>query len=303
MDNLILYDWLSFTTKENDPKYIISLLGLEHLEWLNIKGAHGYQDRLYSNFISIHYNGREDMGTWCELSGQGCRAYESMTTNANGWDELFQLINSENMNITRLDVAYDDHVGLLNIDTIISDTLNKEYVSRSEYWEVLVSSKGQTIQIGSSQSDVLIRIYNKAAERKREGEHWIRVELQLRHDRAKKFTELDLPIGQAFCGVVLNYLRYVDPDPTDSNRWRWPMKDYWGLLLCDAERITLYESPGIEYNLEKCKEFVINHAGNAIDAYLQIRGLMGFLQDLNTRKTARNPKYEKLINDYKSVNV
>lgn len=301
MDNLILYDWLSFTTKENDPKYIISLLGLEHLEWLNIKGANGYQDRLYNNFISIHYNGREDMGTWCELSGQGCRFYESATTNANCWDDLFYLIKSENMNITRLDVAYDDHVGLLDIDTLVNDSLLGCFVSKSKKWGVHITSEGKSIEIGSKASKIFIRVYDKAAERNRVGEHWIRIEVQMRDNRAQKFIDLDLPIGQAFCGVVLNYLRYVDPDPTDSNRWRWPMKDYWGLLLCDAERITLYESPGIEYNLEKCKEFVINHAGNAIDAYLQIRGLMGFLQDLNTRKTARNPKYEKLINDYKNI--
>ena len=56
---------------------------------------------------------------------------------------------------------------------------------------------------------------------------------------------IPLPIGEAFAGVLLNYLRYVEPD-TDSNKWRWPMKDYWYNLVEDAERISIYTAPGME---------------------------------------------------------
>ena len=75
-------------------------------------------------------------------------------------------------------------------------------------------------------SSVLIRIYDKAAERGLpEGQHWVRVELQLRDERAEAFCFDPAPIGLLFRGVLVNYVRYVDDPGTDSNCWRWPMKD------------------------------------------------------------------------------
>ena len=265
--DIILYDWLSFSAKTDDPNFMVELLGMEHCPWQVTKGARGYQDRLYFNCISIHYNGRPDMGVWCEMSGQGCRAFESLSTLPDKWEDLFYSINDFKLNITRLDVAADDHSGMLDIDQIIQDTRNKEYVSKSDYWEIIESSKGQSLQFGSPQSDTLIRIYDKARERNcPEGEHWIRVELQLRRERAIAFTQLGLPIGQSYCGVMVNYLRFVDPDGLDSNKWRWPIKTYWGEFLCWSNAVRLYEAPGLEYNLERCHRYVIHQAGNAIDA-------------------------------------
>ena len=297
--DIILYDWLSFTTKRSDPHFIVDFLGLSHVPWEVTKGARGYKDRLYFNCISIHFNGRPDMGVWCELSGQGCRAFETLSELPNKWEDLFAGIIEQHMNITRLDVAYDDHSGTLDIDEIIQDTRNKEYVSRSDYWEIVESSKGQTVQFGSPQSDVLIRIYDKARERNcPAGEHWIRCELQLRRERAIVFTRLGRSIGENYCGVVINYLRFVEPDPLDSNKWRWPIKPYWGEFLCYANAIQLYQAPGLEYNLDRCERYVIRQAGNAIDAYIQIRGVNGFLDELKHRTTQRNPKYDRLVKEY-----
>lgn len=300
MDDIILYDWLSFSAKWQDPHYMTSLLGLSALPWQHIKGARGYQERLYFNAISIHYNGRQDMGVWCEMSGQGCRAFETLSTlGGDKWQSLFGAITQRGLNITRLDVAYDDHTGTLDIDQIIQDVRKQEYISRLEYWEIIESSKGKTVQVGSPQSDILIRIYDKARERNcPAGEHWIRCELQLRRDRAVAFTQLPQAIGAAYCGVVMNYLRFVEPMEGDANRWRWPLKPYWADFLCNANAIRLYRSPGLEYNLDRCQRYVIRQAGNAIDAYIQIVGLPSFLDELHRRPVMRNPKYDRLIAEY-----
>ena len=77
--DIVLYDWLSFTTKTHTPEEIIEALGLTHVPFQEIKGAHGYRDRKYFSSISIHYNGRDDMGVWCEMSGQGCRTFETLS--------------------------------------------------------------------------------------------------------------------------------------------------------------------------------------------------------------------------------
>ena len=297
-ENIVLYDWLSFTSKTHTPEQLIEALGLTACPWQETKGAHGYRDRKYFSCISVHYNGREDMGVWVELSGQGCRTFESLS--AKSWDDLFQWITVQQLKITRLDVAFDDHTGVLDIDQIVEDTRRKHYVSRSDYWETVLSSKGSTVQIGSPQSKVLVRIYDKAAERHCEpGTHWVRVEMQLRDDRAIQYSKIPLSIGEAFSGVLLNYLRYVIPDDTDSNKWRWPMKDYWYNLVEDAERISIYTAPGMEYNEERCKRYVVNQAGNAIDACIQMYGLYEYERMIQERETAPNPKYQQLIKQHK----
>ena len=299
-ENIIIYDWLSFTVKTEDPVWVIDdILGLGHVPWESVKGAQGYRDRMYFNCISVHYNGREDMGVWVELSGQGCRAFEELTDLPEKWETLFKFISSYKMHITRLDVAYDDHVGVLDIKRISKDTNSLEFVSRSTYWESRNSSVGQTVQFGKNGSKVLIRIYDKARERNcPEGEHWIRCELQLRDERAESFTQLFQPIGQAYSGVIMNYLRFVNPDDMDSNKWRWPIKPYWRKFLHSAEKIRLYRSPGTDYNLDRCKRFVFRQAGNAIDAYIKIHGKDDFFEHLKNRPVRQNPKYTRLVSEH-----
>ena len=83
--------------------------------------------------------------------------------------------------ITHLDVVFDDHTGILDIERIAQDTQEQRFVSRMKYWEVVRSSGGISCQIGSPKSKILVRIYDKAAERGfTDGRHWVRVELQLR---------------------------------------------------------------------------------------------------------------------------
>ncbi len=297
MQNIIIYDWISFTTKISSPESIISLLGLENETWEEIRGANGYKDRKYCNKINIHYNGFNE-GIWVEMSGQGCRYFEehSQTTYENLFD--FILDNPEEANLTRLDIAYDDHNNYLNIDKVISDTQNQNYISKSTEWEVRLSSKGKSCIIGSPQSDTLIRIYDKAAERGiTDGTTWTRVELQLRNDRALSFIKLPGTIGYNYSGVLHNYLRYLIPT-NDTNKSRWKTRQYWNKIINQAEKISIYDKPGTEYNLMDCENYVYKQAGNAITALIKIKGIEKFEAELNETPRLSNKKYEQLINQY-----
>lgn len=297
-EDIVLYDWLSFTSKVHTPEQIIEALGLTACPWQEIKGAHGYQDRKYFSCISIHYHGREDMGIWVEMSGQGCRTFETLSKI--GWENLFHWITSNGLKITRLDVAFDDHSGILDINQIFEDTRAGNWVGRSNYWEATLSSKGSTVQVGSPQSKVLIRIYDKAAERHCEaGTHWIRIEIQLRDDRAVQFMGIPLGIGEAFSGVLLNYLRYVIPDDTDENKWRWQMRPYWLNVLDVVTPISIYRSPGMDYNEEKLKKNVVDRWGNAISCAIELYGINEFKHMVDNRNTAPNPKYEALLKQHR----
>lgn len=301
--NKIIYDWVSITSKIDSPHTMIARLGIKDAVWEEVKGAHGYRDRLYFNFISIHYNGRDDMGVWLEMSGQGCRAFE--TYGSGDYESLFSEVLDEpgSFNITRLDVAFDDHDGILNLGIICNDADCNypdpgNFVSQLTEWNVRKGSKGATIEHGSMSSDVFIRIYDKARERGFVGDQWVRVELQLRDQRALGFIKQKEDIGTKYLGVLRNYLRYVEDPGTDSNTRRWPMTMYWSNLIGAVQRISIYEKPGVDYNLGNLESFVFKQAGNAISALLEIQGEEEFKKRLNQRGTHQNPKYKALIEQY-----
>lgn len=299
----VIYDALSLTSKIHSTGDLIELLGLEEVVWESVKGAHGYKQRLYWNCISIHFDGTDDMGVWLELTGQGCRAFEEY---GNGnYEGLFQeiLLNPGEMKLTRLDVAFDDDEEsmILDIDQLCDDTRCGEFVCRFTDFQVIYGSKGNSINHGSMKSEIFIRIYDKAMERGfTDGRHWIRVELQLRRDRALAFIKHPGSIGQKFVGVLGNYLRYIDdPDDSDTNRWRWPTKYYWEQLLTSAQRIRLYVKPGTEYNMMNLDRLVFGQIGGAIHTALQIYGDDLFKEKLrNERPLQLNAKYKRLIDQY-----
>lgn len=324
-ENVILRDWFSFTSKKHSPEELIAAMGLSHCSWTTAqKGAHGYQDRLFYGSISVHYNGRDDMGVWVEMTGQGCRSFEDVTTLPNKWEDLIAFVLSNNLHVTRFDVAFDDHTGVLDIDRVQSDVENQYFVSRSRFWETVRSSQGQSAYIGSPQSPVRIRIYDKARERGFEdGRHWIRVELQLRDERADKFLRLcmsqfndsdhlpgtftatgecaeNLTLGQAFSGVVLNYLRIVEPCDNDSNKSRWKMADYWSDFLEHVSAISIYTAPGGAYNEARCKNYVFNLAGNAVSCMVEFYGVDDFLSQLEARTCKPNPKYDVILSEHQA---
>ena len=311
-ENAILIDWLSLTSKLHSPEEIISLLGMEECKWQSMNGMHGYQERLWYDSISIHYAGRSDMGVWLEMSGQGCRAFE--TYGHGDYNVLFDLILNEPLiNITRLDVAFDEYDNILDICRICSDTVKHNYRSKMDYYQTTQSSNGQSVDIGSHQSDVMIRIYDKLAERlsklRSESDkekirddipHWIRVELQMRDERAKEFVRhlSGRDIGSAFTGVLRNYLEYGYFRESEDGKRTFSTYAYWDKVLSGAEKLSIYVKPAVDYNLARLENYVFNVAGNAVDALFKIHGSDLFMKKLAEREISQNPKYLTLIDKH-----
>lgn len=298
--NKIIYDWLSFTSQIHEKEDIVmDLLGMGGVSWLTKNGAHGYRQKLYFDCCSVHFDGREDMGVWCDLSGQGCRNFETFGTG--DYENIFRQIeyNSGQMNLTRLDVAYDDFEGLLDIDVLVQDVLARNYVAPSDKFMVQLSSEGTSITVGSQKSEFYIRIYDKARERGyTDGTHWVRLEMQMRRDRAKKFAFLPGDIGAKFFGVLNNYVRFVTPNENNSRKSCWETAPYWSAFLQSMERISIYEKPGTEYNEYQLENFVFKQAGNSVYTYIKCFGEEEFFKKLYSRGTVLNPKHEMLISKY-----
>lgn len=300
-ENLILIDWLTFTSHCDSPETLMIMLGLKDVAWQRMdKGRNGYRQRWFFENISILFDGADNMGVCVDMSGTGCRAFE--TYSIISWQELIEILyfSSEDYNVTRLDMAFDDHTGILDIDVLQDDTDDHMYVSRSRQWKVEYGSDGTTIYHGSPRSNMYIRIYDKAAERGLENVHWIRVEMQMRDEIAFGFLSglINKPIGDHFRGVLHNYLRYVVNPGTDENMSRWPMTDYWAELIAGIQCVSCWSAPGVEYNEFHLSNFVINQAGNALDCYLKIFGMDSLIQELGNRAVKMSPKYLRLLEKY-----
>jgi len=307
--NAIIYDWLSFSTKIHTVEQVLEIIGFTKAKFQEIYGFYGYSKRITYEGVSILYDGHSpNMGVMLDMSGQGCRTFETL---GNGnWESLFELIKSWHgkkfVNITRLDVAYDDHQGILDITKISNDTEAGHYIAKTRNYEIINSNKGRTVIHGSKSSGVYIRIYDKAKERGHtDGSHWIRFELQLRDKNALGFILNDTAIGVKFLGVVYNYLRYVVPSVTDTNKRRWVDTDYWQNFVQSAKKIRVYQKPGIEYNERNLETFVLHNSGNSINVFRKIFGDENLILALNMidNETRYSLKQKKLIEKYDGQSI
>lgn len=303
-NDCILVDWFTCTFRGFDIPALIQLLGMVDCSWEECEhGLNGYPNRKYCGGVSILYGASERMGVCVSMSGSGCRYYE--TYGANDWPALLSLaVSSDDCNITRLDVACDDHSGLLDLDRLRVDTDLQNYVSRSRKWMIEYGSDGCSIYFGSRKSDILIRIYDKAAERGYDPEsvHWIRVELQMRDTIASGFAAgiLRDNICVEYFGVLRNYLRFLEPVEGDSNKSRWPTADYWENFLQSISSIRVWSTPGVEYNMANLENFVVNQAGSAIDTYIRTLGIQRLIFMIRNRDTVLSPKYRRLITEWEN---
>lgn len=295
MDNVILVDWLTFTSKIDSISTLIDLLGLQKCYFVALPhGRNGYLSSITYAGITILFDGRDGMGICVDISGTGCRSYEAYSSVS--WIDLFStIICKPDYNVTRLDIAGDDFIGLLDIDTLVADTDAHNYVSRSKVWQVIYGSAGTTIYHGSKKSDIMIRIYDKSAEQKLDI-HWIRVELQMRNNIAYGFIKslMSKDLGSVFGGVLNNYLRYIVPS-SDINLSRHNTASYWLSFTATSERIKVFNNKKEFYSFSNLSNFVINQAGNAISCYMDLFGVDSLVDRLSNSNYMSNPKYANLI--------
>lgn len=303
-DNLVIIDWLTVSSTIWSESDLIDLFHLSGITWEEVDCyRYGYRHRKSFGGISILSDGhQESMGICFEMSGQGCRTFEDFS-DLSWFDLLSLLIEPFNeFRITHIDLAFDDHTGILDMDQLLDDTDEHRYRSRSRWWKVEYGSTGTTIYHGSPQSKIRVRIYDKALERGLvDGTHWIRVEVVLRDQNAIGAVQSILDqrnTGAVFSGILSNYLVYCDPS-TDSNKSRWDPTDYWQQLLQAAAAIHIAAKPGVEYNIFRLAHYLFDQAGGAIYTWIQINGLDSLEEMIKKRNKRLNPNHQALLDQYK----
>ncbi len=162
----VLIDYLTFSIKSaQTPQEVIQkYLGLDPTLFQEAPyGLMGYQRVLRFSDIQVLYEPREneyfrDMGVCVSMSGNGCRAFETMSrltmkgakdtqgTASTAFPVLFQLLAAtEDANISRIDIACDDREGHLCMDDIVRKVQDNEINSRRSSMTSCLSLIGMTV--------------------------------------------------------------------------------------------------------------------------------------------------------------
>ena len=338
--NRILIDWFSFSSRIDTVDSMVNLLGMDKCAWeprLTGNGIRaGYSSGVYSNGITIWVSDANSVrfansskaqkvsGVWLEMSGEGCRAFEQY---GNGdWQLLIDYCNrnADDITVNRVDLAYDDFLGFLNLSAIAKDTRNRNFVTKFRSKPQIHESIGLvdtaiTVDFGCMGSDVFIRIYDKRLEQRNAPDlfkHWVRNEIMLRHERAAAVVSLlgdqydykdgvrcviapPTPIDELYFGVMNNYLRFIIPSDTDTNRWRAPVADHWENFCKSIEsyRILLWSSDGTGFSTDRLDNYVEVMCVGAVYTYIKLHGVDALLDVCKQKSYNLADKYRQLLAD------
>ena len=262
------------TSKIHSQQQFLEMLGVQDCSFLEMPGRYGWQTRLYYRGISVLFGGsREDV--CLELSGTGCRTVEEISENTFDWFQFLQNfefdIRTGDVTVSRLDIAGDDHDGILNYRRMAMHCRRRRYICKA-HWNMWTDGAEQAIYFGSPASDRRLRIYNKALEQKLEGEHWIRAEMQMRNKNAVSFLlnwfrEKD--IGGCYAGVLRDFLRFTETAPEQKNYRLCATCSWWDTFIALIGKCPQLYIDGGVYTLWHVQHFLERQAASSLKLWLE----------------------------------
>lgn len=210
---------------------------------------------------------------------------------------LMELI-SLGVKVTRVDFAFDDKSGLLDLAQIGEAVETKSYVSRSRKWTFIKNEEGgQTWSFGQRSSGSYIRTYDKAAEQHVDG-HWVRVELELKGDRAEAAVGFLLRCAveswpERVASWVHGLLDFKQPG-TDENKSRWETAKWWDDFLESAakSRLTISKRPR---TIEELRAWVDEQVGPSLSVLSLALGQDEILRIIDRGSERLKPKHLAML--------
>lgn len=179
-------DWLNYTALQKSHRlhheFAEPITGAVFEPQLPAKGYNRGLGNQHGARISWH-NARDDMGHHVQYSGSALNNYRDQGIT---WQMLAQSHYGHGDKCTRVDLAIDVREMGLNIGELAEMTKSGDAsVKVKTYSHITSQNGGETLYLGSRQSEQFLRIYNKAAETNFDGD-WVRVELECKGSRANE---------------------------------------------------------------------------------------------------------------------
>ena len=248
--------WLRFTVPDANTDEVMKLVGGD---WIpDEKGFRGY---------SLGWICRGTAGGLGRIGAGSKRAPKEVHVDLSqelisDWSyDHFQLVTAwvleRKGHFGRIDVAMDDRSGVIDIERIYASVVAGNCVSHFRKSQLVAGldlgsgvQTGQTICLGSRQSDTYLRIYDKAAEQRAKEKSvegtWVRWEMEWKDERADAvglaLSVLDHERFQKYLvGVFRTAVDFRDCTRADDPKDRYfaPLLDWWKVLTDGMERAKL----------------------------------------------------------------
>ena len=218
-------DWIAATLSEKMTteftlsSYVALALKVARGVWQRSGGMHGYKlciDQPTTGIVA-RGNGNDDAGSHIILSGTALTTLSEKISP----DKLIANLVGAQARFARIDLAIDV-VGDVraNIPELHKRFLDGQCATKSRKISIVQSgADGHTMYVGGRTSERFIRIYNKAAERRANGEQsnadWIRIELELKGARAnmcaKSIASPDNSVGDVIAAHIKDFIDFEAP--------------------------------------------------------------------------------------------
>lgn len=228
MQTSFTLDYISATSKTHSLRDVIKRFsfGLQADEWITAKAHNGYEHALkhpYGHVVSWT-NKRDDMGVHVLFSGMPLKELHDLGENTL---TLVYWLYEEEFKFARLDFAID----VRGVWFDLEELQRSKFTGSVNKLPILIkdgpnAEEGQTLYIGSWESDKFIRIYDKGVLQKPQEINWFRFELVVKSKTATKFAKLiynlpDSEVGKKAQGVMIamftpeheNYRQAMDAEP------------------------------------------------------------------------------------------
>lgn len=278
---LLTVDFIEFAVPSLDYDNLIHFLGLDcvSFEYGN-RCFFNYSDSVYYAGIKIGYNGTKGYLTYVQMSGSGCRTFETIHSDCDfDWLIFIKSLFEISVDFRRLDIACDDFTDNLDIYKLARYYEKNKIAGACHTFRYVLGSE-RCFYAGSSKSNCLLRIYDKALERGYSvddlGHPWFRCEIQLRKENCKQFISewvSSYDLQKVYCGHVLDWVRFLSKPNDKTNSQRIETASFWRKFLLDAERIKFVSKPGVEYNLRRCDRYIDNQAASNIKLFIKAHDL------------------------------
>ena len=281
----MLFDYVKIRFPTLDIQHIIKDILKLNINYMLHEdyGRYSYTEHYSLGDIFIYTSADEEKGVLLELKGRGCRQFESyLLAQQRSWYDFLMDALVDGGVMKRIDLAINDHTGILDIPELAEKCRKREYIGKSRSYKFYQSGElikhreddreymGRTLYLGSLKSDVYFCIYEKDYEQYKKHDIPIadaevknRFEIRLKNERAfyaiRDLLEHDNPERTAF-QIINRYVRFVDRDDTKprsdwriSEEWAWFIGEHRGSL-----KLTTKPEP---YSFERTLHWLSHQVG------------------------------------------
>ena len=292
-------DWVQFTVQcesQNTDREVSSLKVLLGDDWSVMEYPfYGYGSGVRCGGVVVLWDGhREDMGVHVQVTGSGCRELEAR--GLADWRGWFRDRFNAGAKFTRVDHAFDDRDGLLDLERMTTDFKAGLLVSRFNSFAPIQEFDGagnltaDGFNLGKRAQDTSVCVYDKALEQRQklrgsktvdadayaeklkelEG-HWVRLELRSRNVRADLLVGAIIQQGfTAVASVLRGYMEFKQSG-TQSQKTRWGMAPWWFEFVGWAEKARLTVAPLVK-QLEQSMAWLDRQGGAVLGMVAEALG-------------------------------